>query len=73
MERTEYFDALETRSSEEREIALAAALEAQVAHAQANAPFFVEWLKDVDPAMVTSRAALARLPILRKADLSAVQ
>ena len=73
MERTEYFDALETRSSEERDIALAAALEAQVAHAMTNAPFFVEWLKDVDPTTVTSRAALARLPILRKADLSAVQ
>jgi len=57
MERTEYFDTLETRSSEEREIALAAALKAQVAHAKANAPFFVEWLKDVDPATVTSRAA----------------
>jgi len=73
MERTEYFDTLETRSSEEREIALAAALKAQVAHAKVNAPFFVEWLKDVDPATVTSRAALARLPILRKEDLSAVQ
>ena len=30
MARTEYFDALETRSFEEREIALAAALEVQV-------------------------------------------
>ena len=73
MARTEYFDALETRSFEEREIALATALEVQVAHAKANAPFFAEWLKDVDPATITSRAALARLPILRKADLSAVQ
>ncbi|MBL6612510.1 MAG: AMP-binding protein [Reyranella sp.] len=73
MARTEYFDALETRSFEEREIALAAALEVQVAHAKANAPFFAEWLKDVDPATVKSRAALARLPILRKADLTAMQ
>ena len=73
MERTEYFDTLEIRSPEEREIALAAALKAQVAHAKANTPFFVEWLKGVDPVTVTSRAALARLPILRKADLSAMQ
>ena len=29
----------------------------QVAHAKANAPFFAEWLKDVDPATVKSRAA----------------
>ena len=73
MARTEYFDALETRSFEEREIALAAALEVKVAHAKGNAPFFAEWLKDVDPATVKSRAALARLPILRKADLTAMQ
>jgi phenylacetate-CoA ligase len=44
-----------------------------VAHAKANAPFFAEWLKDIDPAAVTSRAALARLPVLRKSVLGAVQ
>lgn len=73
MECTEYFDTLETRSSEEREMALASALKAQITHAKANAPFFAEWLKDVDPATVTSRAALARLPVLRKGNLGAVQ
>jgi len=65
MERTGYFDTLETRSAEERERALAAALRAQITHAKTNAPFFAEWLKDVDPAAVTGRAALARLPVLR--------
>jgi len=54
-------------------MALAAALRAQITHAKANAPFFAEWLKDVDPATVTSRAALARLPVLRKGNLGAVQ
>ncbi|MBN9537165.1 MAG: AMP-dependent synthetase [Alphaproteobacteria bacterium 65-37] len=73
MERTGYFDTLETRSAEEREMALAAALRAQITHAKANAPFFAEWLEDVDPAAVTGRAALARLPVLRKGNLGAVQ
>lgn len=54
-------------------MALAAALRAQITHAKTNAPFFAEWLKDVDPAAVTGRAALARLPVLRKGNLGAVQ
>ena len=70
---SEHYDSLETRSTDERETALANALPAQIAHAKANAPFFAEWLKDVDPAAVTSRAALAKLPVLRKAMLGAVQ
>ena len=45
----------------------------QLAHAKANAPFFKEWLKDVDPAAVTSREALAELPVLRKSMLGEVQ
>ena len=49
------------------------ALPQQIAHAKANAPFFAQWLKDVDPAAVTSRAALARLPVLRKSMLGEVQ
>jgi phenylacetate-CoA ligase len=70
---SKYYDTLETRSPAEREKALMQALSQQVAHAKANAPFFAEWLKDVDPAAVTSRAALARLPLLRKSVLGAVQ
>ena len=68
-----HYDILETRSPDEREKALMHALPQQVAHAKANAPFFAGWLKDVDPAAVTSRAALARLPVLRKAMLGEVQ
>ncbi len=68
-----HYDQLETRSADEREKALAAALPAQIAHAKANAPFFADWLKDVDPAAVNSRAALAKLPVLRKSNLGAVQ
>jgi hypothetical protein len=68
-----HYDTLETRTPDEREKALMQALPQQIAHAKANAPFFAQWLKDVDPASVTSRAALAKLPVLRKSMLGEVQ
>ena len=52
---SKHYDTLETRSPAEREKALMQALPQQVAHAKENAPFFASWLKDVDPAAVTSR------------------
>ncbi len=70
---SKHYDTLETRSPAEREKALMQALPQQVANAKENAPFFAAWLKDVDPAAVTSRAALARLRVLRKAMLGDVQ
>jgi phenylacetate-CoA ligase len=68
-----HYDTLETRKREEREAALMQALPGQIAHAKTNAPFFAKWLKDVDPAAITSREALARLPVLRKSKLGEVQ
>jgi phenylacetate-CoA ligase len=70
---SKHYDSLETRSPAEREKALMQALPQQIAHAKDNAPFFGQWLKDVDPASVTSRTALARLPVLRKSMLGEVQ
>ncbi len=70
---TEYFDTLETRDPELRERALLAALPRQLAHAKANAPAFARILADIDPAAVTTRDALARLPVTRKSDLSELQ
>jgi phenylacetate-CoA ligase len=64
-----HYDALETRAPEVREAALMAALPAQVAHAKAHAPAFAESLHGVDAASVTSRAALAKLPVVRKYEL----
>ncbi|MFM8864932.1 MAG: phenylacetate--CoA ligase family protein [Limnohabitans sp.] len=64
-----HLDALETRSPQEREAALMAALPAQVAHAQENSAAFAEILQNIDAAAVTSRAALARLPVTRKYEL----
>ncbi|HEX4234548.1 MAG TPA: AMP-binding protein [Caldimonas sp.] len=69
----EHYDALETRSPDEREAALARALPAQIAHAMARAPAIAARLRGVDAATVTSRAALAALPVLRKGDLLAMQ
>lgn len=70
---TEFFDELETRDPRERERALLAALPKHVAHAKRNAPGFARILKDVDPAAVTSRDALSRLPVTRKSDLKDLQ
>jgi len=66
---TKFYDALETRSPQEREAALMAALPGQVAHAQQRAPAFAQILAGVDAAAVTTRAALARLPVTRKHEL----
>ena len=64
------YDALETRSRDERDAALARALPAQIAHAKTHAPAMAERLRDVDAASITTRAALARLPVLRKTELA---
>jgi phenylacetate-CoA ligase len=46
-----------------------AALPKQVAHAKANAPAFAKSLQSVDAASVNSRAALSKLPVIRKHEL----
>ena len=70
---SQHYDALETRSPQEREAALMAALPAQIANAQKHSTAFAEILKGVDAAGITSRAALARLPVTRKYELLARQ
>jgi len=64
-----HFDTLETRDPAQREAALLAALPKQVAHAKANARAFAKSLQSVDAASVNSRAALAKLPVIRKHEL----
>jgi phenylacetate-CoA ligase len=68
---SEHHDAAETRSVEAREADLFARLPAVLA-AALTAPAYAAHLAGIDPAAVTDRAALARLPILRKADLPAL-
>ena len=67
-----HFDGLETRSTDERAAAMAEALPAQIARAQGLAGY-AETLAGIDPAGITTPAALAALPVLRKSDLAARQ
>ena len=67
-----HYDDLETRSDDERAADLARALPEQIARAQ-RLPGYAEALAGVDPASVTSKEALAALPVLRKSDLHAAQ
>ncbi len=64
-----HFDALEVRDPAQREAALMAALPGQVAHACHASAAFSQILKDVHPAEVISRQALASLPVTRKHEL----
>jgi phenylacetate-CoA ligase len=70
---SEHFDTLETRAPESRERAQLAALRSQLAYARANAPAYSRLLAGIDPAAVTSRSELARLPVVRKSDLAELQ
>jgi phenylacetate-CoA ligase len=67
-----HYDSLETRSTDQRAADLARALPAQIATAAAL-PGYAATLAGIDAAVVTDAAALAKLPVLRKADLVAAQ
>jgi phenylacetate-CoA ligase len=67
-----HYDSLEIRNPSLRESEEFAVLHGVVAHAM-TAPGWARHLAGVDPKSVTSRAALARLPVLRKSDLVALQ
>jgi phenylacetate-CoA ligase len=68
----EFYDGLEARDPAEREADLMARLPALIAHAKGT-PFFGRLLAQVDYRTITSRAALATLPVTRKADLGELQ
>jgi len=68
---TDFYDTLETRDPAEREAELFSHLPDVLRKALA-APAYVERLKGVDPARITSRSALATLPVLRKSELPAL-
>jgi len=68
----DHYDALETRDPAVRERELFTALPDIIARAM-TALGWAKHLAGVDPQSVTSRAALARLPVLRKSDLPALQ
>jgi len=65
---TTYYDPLETRSPAQREVAALAALPALVRRAQGTAGGARRFCP-VDAGSITTRQALARLPVLRKTEL----
>lgn len=68
----DHYDNLETRNPALRESEQFAVLHGAIAHAMI-APGWAAHLKGVDPKSVTSRAALAKLPVLRKSDIVDLQ
>ena len=67
------YDALELRTPAEREAALLDTLPAQIAYAKRHTAAYARLLQDVDPATISSRAALAALPVTRKHELLELQ
>ena len=68
---TNHYDTLETRDPVSREKDLFSRLP-DVLRAAIKAPAYAERMKGIDPGTVTSRAALASLPVLRKSELPAL-
>ena len=69
----QYFDRQETRAPQSREAALLRDLRAIVAMAKARAPALRRQIKGIDIAGIKTRADLARIPVLREADLRNLQ
>jgi len=68
-----FYDALETRSPDEREATLMTELPRVIAAAKAHAPAYRGRLAKVRPEDVTDRRALVDLPLTRKSDLIEMQ
>ena len=65
----QFYDSLETREPSAREAAHMAALPAHIAHAQQHAAAMRDALQGVNAQSITTRAALAKLPVTRKGEL----
>ena len=69
---TEYYDELETRDPAQRESQHLAALPKQIALAKSTEGY-KKLFSSVDPQAITSRTALAQLPVTRKSELIELQ
>ncbi|HET7381853.1 MAG TPA: AMP-binding protein [Bradyrhizobium sp.] len=67
-----HYDALETRDPAAREREQFVRLADIIARAM-NAPGWAKHLQGIDPKSITSRASLAKLPVLRKSEILALQ
>ena len=70
---SEYYDELEVRDPDEREILLFEALGRHLRATKEDSTYFGELFKDIGPGDVKSRADLPKLPITRKSDLPEIQ
>ena len=66
---SEYYDALETRTNDERDASHLANLQSQLAHAKANAPAYAESLAAYDVSEFVSTDHLSAYPVTRKSEL----
>ena len=69
----DHFDHLETRAPEARELSLFGMLPGLLARAVALAPGWADHLAGIDVGKIDNRAALAGLPLLKKAALKDIQ
>ncbi len=68
-----YYDALETRSAQQRSSDLVEAIAGQLAHAKAHAPAWGRILGDFDCDHFTALEQLAKYPVTRKSELLRLQ
>src|SRR5262249_3502355 len=68
---SQHYDSLETRAPSERDSDLFSRLP-DVLRSAVKAPVYAERLQGIDLATITDRAALAKLPVLRKSELPAL-
>ena len=69
----EFYDSLETRDPEVRERELFAALPKHLKQAATRSTYLQQQLQEVEIDSIDSREALAKLPVLRKSELSELQ
>jgi phenylacetate-CoA ligase len=69
----DYYDKLETRSSDERSAAQLAALRAQLAHVTQNTSAYAHAFREINVDSIADFESFAQLPITRKSELIAQQ
>jgi len=69
----DFFDELETRTPEVREVQQFEQFRAQLRYAKANIPAYADLLREVDPEEITDRNALSGLAVTRKSEMGKAQ
>ena len=69
----EFYDQLETRSSDERAAAQLSALRAQLSHVTRNTSAYADRFREIDIDSITDLEAFSRVPLTRKSELIALQ